>query len=99
MTSEIARRVIETFRRKARTQEKVIGLSAREEEILVLLTKGYSNKLIAGQLGLSYDTVSSHLKRVYQKLHVNSRTEAVIRYLAAHGRTLNETVEGKNGSP
>ena len=87
MTSEIARRVIETFRRKAKTQEKVIGLSAREEEILILLTKGYSNKLIAGQLGLSYDTVSSHLKRVYQKLHVNSRTEAVIRYMASRSPT------------
>jgi DNA-binding NarL/FixJ family response regulator len=83
MTSEIARRVIESFRRKAKSPEKAIGLSAREEEILVLLTKGYSNKMIADQLGLSYDTVSSHLKRVYQKLHVNSRTEAVIHYMAS----------------
>ncbi len=87
MTSEIARRVIETFRRKAKTQEKVVGLSAREEEILVLLSKGYSNKLISDQLGLSIDTVCSHLKRVYQKMHVNSRTEAVIRYLASHNKT------------
>ena len=86
MSSEIARRVIESFRRKAKTQEKAIGLSAREEEILVLLTKGYSNKLIADQIGLSIDTVCSHLKRVYQKMHVNSRTEAVIRYLASHGK-------------
>jgi DNA-binding NarL/FixJ family response regulator len=85
MSSEIARRVIETFRRKAKTQEQMLGLSAREEEILVLLTKGLSNKLIADQVGLSYDTVSSHLKRVYQKLHVNSRTEAVVRYLASQG--------------
>lgn len=82
MSSEIARRVIETFRRKAKTQEQAMGLSAREEEILILLTKGYSNKLIADQIGVSVDTVSSHLKRVYQKMHVNCRTEAVIRYLA-----------------
>jgi len=87
MTSEIARRVIESFRRKARSLEKAVGLSAREEEILVLLTKGFSNKLIADQLGLSYDTVSSHLKRVYQKLHVNSRTEAVISYMASRSTT------------
>ena len=87
MSSEIARRVIETFRRKAKAQEEALGLSGREEEILVLLTKGYSNKLIADQLGLSVDTVCSHLKRVYQKMHVNSRTEAVIRYLASHGRS------------
>jgi DNA-binding NarL/FixJ family response regulator len=90
MSSEIARRVIETFRRKAKMQEKALGLSAREEEILVLLSKGYSNKLIADQTGLSIDTVCSHLKRVYQKMHVNSRTEAVIRYLAAHGKTAPE---------
>ena len=91
MTGEIARRVIESFRRKAKSPGKAVGLSAREEEILVLLAKGYSNKLIADQLGLSYDTVSSHLKRVYQKLHVNSRTEAVIRYLAAQGETPSES--------
>jgi len=90
MSGEIARRVIESFRRKAKSPEQAVGLSAREEEILVLLTQGNSNKLIAAQLGLSYDTVSSHLKRVYQKLHVNSRTEAVIRYLAAHGKTSDE---------
>jgi DNA-binding NarL/FixJ family response regulator len=90
MSGEIARRVIESFRRKARTQEQIIGLSAREEEILVLLTKGFSNKWIAGQLGLSVDTVCSHLKHVYQKMHVNSRTEAVIRYLASYENTRNE---------
>jgi DNA-binding NarL/FixJ family response regulator len=90
MSSDIARRVIETFRRKARSQVKAISLSAREEEILVQLTKGYSNKLIADQLGLSIDTVCSHLKHVYQKMHVNSRTEAVIQYLAAQGGTPNQ---------
>ena len=90
MTSEIARRVIESFRRKAKSQDnKVVGLSAREEEILVLLTKGYSNKLIADQLGLSIDTVCSHLKHVYQKLHVNSRTEAVIRYMNSRASSEN----------
>lgn len=81
MTSEIARRVIESFRRKAKSHEKLVGLSAREEEILILLTKGYSNKLLADQLGVSVDTVSYHLKHVYQKLHVNSRIEAVVRYM------------------
>lgn len=96
MSGEIARRVIESFRRKAKSPEKVVGLSAREEEILVLLTKGFSNKLIAGQLGLSYDTISSHLKRVYQKLHVNSRTEAVIRYLGADGNLQDGTRKQSN---
>jgi DNA-binding NarL/FixJ family response regulator len=84
MSSEIARRVVESFRGKAKAKDKEIGLSAREEEILVLLSKGYSNKAIADQLGLSVETIYSHLKRVYEKLHVHSRTEAVIRYLATH---------------
>jgi len=84
MSSEIARRVVESFRSKAKAKDKDIGLSAREEEILVLLSKGYANKAIADQLGLSVETIYSHLKRVYEKLHVHSRTEAVIRYLAAN---------------
>lgn len=82
MSSEIARRVVESFRRQSSKAEKSLKLSAREEEILVLLSKGYSNKAIADQLKLSVETVYSHLKRVYEKMHVHSRTEAVIRYLA-----------------
>lgn len=84
MSSEIARRVVESFRRKSKSADKAVSLSAREEEILVLLSKGYSNKAIADQLKLSVETIYSHLKRVYEKLHVHSRTEAVIRYLATH---------------
>lgn len=84
MSSEIARRVVESFRSKAKAKDKDVALSAREEEILVLLSKGYANKAIADQLGLSVETIYSHLKRVYEKMHVHSRTEAVIRYLAAN---------------
>ena len=84
MSSEIARRVVESFHRKAKTIDKSLNLSAREEEILVLLSKGYSNKAIADQLNLSVETIYSHLKRVYEKMHVHSRTEAVIRYLASN---------------
>jgi DNA-binding NarL/FixJ family response regulator len=86
MSGEIARRVIESFHRKSKTRAQAVGLSAREEEILVLLSKGYSNKLIADELKISFDTVCSHLKRVYQKLHVNSRTEAIIRYLSQYNK-------------
>jgi DNA-binding NarL/FixJ family response regulator len=84
MSSEIARRVVESFHRKAKTIDKSLNLSAREEEILMLLSKGYANKAIADQLNLSVETIYSHLKRVYEKMHVHSRTEAVIRYLAAN---------------
>jgi DNA-binding NarL/FixJ family response regulator len=83
MTSQIARRVIESFRRKARIRDESAHLSVREEQILLLLSQGYSNKLIAGKLELSVDTVCSHLKHVFNKLHVNSRTEAVVRYMAS----------------
>jgi len=83
MTSQIARRVIESFRRKAKTRDESPRLSVREEQILMLLSQGYSNKLIADKLELSIDTVCSHLKHVFTKLHVSSRTEAVIRYMAS----------------
>jgi DNA-binding NarL/FixJ family response regulator len=83
MTGQIARRVIESFRRKAKTREETIRLSVREEQILVLLSQGYPNKLIADKLELSIDTVCSHLKHVFYKLHVSSRTEAVVRYMAS----------------
>ena len=84
MSSEIARRVVDSFHRKVRKTDKSAGLSAREEEILVLLSKGHSNKAIAAELGLSIETIYTHLKRVYEKMHVHSRTEAVIRYLASN---------------
>ena len=86
MSSEIARRVVESFRRKTKATDRTVTLSAREEEILVLLSKGYSNKMIADQLALSVQTIYSHLKKVYEKMHVHSRTEAVIRYLADNSR-------------
>src|SRR6185312_85875 len=83
MTSQIARRVIESFRQKAKFRDESAHLSVREEQILLLLSQGYSNKLIADKLELSIDTVCSHLKHVFNKLHVNSRTEAVVRYMAS----------------
>jgi DNA-binding NarL/FixJ family response regulator len=81
MTSEIARRVIDSFhpaKPAAHPQDK---LTAREEEILEYLAKGYVTKEIADKLSVSYDTVRYHLKHIYDKLHVHSRTEAVIKYL------------------
>jgi DNA-binding NarL/FixJ family response regulator len=83
MTSEIARRVVESFRLKAKTRDESLHLSVREEQILLLLSKGYSNKIIADRLEISVDTVCHHLKHVFEKLHVGSRTEAVVRYMAS----------------
>jgi DNA-binding NarL/FixJ family response regulator len=83
MTSQIARRVIESFRQKAKIRDESTRLSIREEQILMLLSQGHSNKMIASSLELSIDTVCTHLKNVFSKLHVNSRTEAVVRYMAS----------------
>lgn len=82
MTSEIARHVVASFRRKVGGLDPSIALTTREEEILVLLTKGYSNKEIADILNLSIETVRSHLKNIYTKMHVRSRAEAVARYMS-----------------
>ncbi len=81
MTSEIARHVVASFRRKISGMDPSVSLTAREEETLVLLTKGYSNKEIADQLNLSIETVRSHLKNIYTKMHVRSRAEAVAHYM------------------
>jgi DNA-binding NarL/FixJ family response regulator len=83
MTSQIARLVIESFRKKAHTRDESLRLSFREEQILQLLSQGYSNKMIADKLLLSIDTVCTHLKHVFTKLHVSSRTEAAVRYIAS----------------
>lgn len=81
MTSEVARKVIETFRRPAPAGVTGASLSEREKEALALLAQGYSDKEIASQLGISFDTVRTHLKHIYDKLHVRSRTEAAAKYL------------------
>jgi DNA-binding NarL/FixJ family response regulator len=84
MSSEIARRVITSFRGKARNRDESLHLSTREEQILLLLSKGSTNKMIADHLELSVVTVCHHLKHVFEKMHVSSRTEAAIRYLNLH---------------
>jgi len=80
MTSEIARRVIASFRRQPAKSDAATKLTPREEEILTLLSKGFVSKTIAAQLGVSYETVRDHLKHIYEKLHVHSRGEAVARF-------------------
>lgn len=80
MTSEIARKVIATFQSSSAYSAEVEALSRRELEILDLVSQGYSNKEIAGRLSLSGGTVHWHLKNIYEKLHVHSRTQAVVKF-------------------
>lgn len=81
MSGKIARTVVEYFRTLQTAEPQQEYLSKREEEILGLLVKGYRYKEIADALSISYETVRSHLKNIYDKLHVHSRTEAVVKYL------------------
>ncbi len=78
MSSAIARRVVCSFKRPSTTLANV-QLSAREAEVLKFLSRGFSNKEIADQTELSVETVRTYLKSIYKKLHVRSRTEAVLR--------------------
>jgi len=82
MTSEIARHVVASFRQKGGGLDPSISLTPREEETLVLLTKGFANKEIADHLNLSIETVRSHLKNIYTKMHVRSRAEAVAHFMS-----------------
>jgi DNA-binding NarL/FixJ family response regulator len=81
MSSSIARKVVASFQKKGRTAEKESLLSPREEMVLNCLSKGLTYKQIADQLGISIDTIRTYLRRIYEKLHVQSRTEAVAKYL------------------
>src|SRR5580704_5376450 len=82
MSREIARKVIVSFQEPVTTAAEVEGLSPREREILELLAAGFPNKQIAARLGLTDGTVRWHLRHVYNKLHVRSRTEAALKFLS-----------------
>jgi len=77
MTSGIARQVAEYFRARAKQRDEVVSLSAREKEVLALLSKGYSSTEIAENLSLSIEAIHGCLRQAYEKLHVRSKAEAV----------------------
>jgi DNA-binding NarL/FixJ family response regulator len=78
MTASVAIRVLQMFRSQASAQKsEFIDLSEREREILGLLVKGKSYKAVAADCFISIDTVSTHVRHIYEKLHVHSKSEAV----------------------
>lgn len=81
MSMQIARKVVNHFQQIKKPQSDMEQLTKRESEILALLAKGFLYKEIADQLGISLSTVRAHLHTVYDKLHVQSRTEAVVKFL------------------
>jgi len=82
MTSNIARKVVQSFKRVTPTARPTAeNLSPRELDVLNNLVKGFSYKETAEAMGISYSTVHSHIEHIYHKLHVQSRAQAVARYL------------------
>ncbi len=81
MTSNIARKVVHSFKRAGADDSDGRQLSPRERDVLDYLVKGYSYKETAEQMGVSYSTVHTHVEHIYQKLHVQSRAQAVAKYL------------------
>jgi len=80
MTPEIARKVIGQFRDHAETASTVENLTPRETEVLEFVMHGLANKEIADRMGVTVAAVKFHLQHIYEKLHVHSRTEAVIKF-------------------
>ena len=84
MTGQIARRVIEAFRKPPGNGVVDAALTDRELEVLQLIARGFANKEIAVQLGVAVSTIRRHIENIYAKLHVHCRTEAAARYLGAN---------------
>lgn len=80
MTTNIARKVVKAFHQAAQPQPIVAELSTRENEVLQLLAQGFLYKEIADTLNVAVPTVNTYIRRIYEKLHVRSRTEAVARF-------------------
>ncbi len=80
MTPEIARKVIGQFRSVPKASAQVEGLTAREKEVLELVMQGLENQEIADRVGVSIATVRFHLQHVYEKLHVHTRSEMILKF-------------------
>jgi len=81
MSAEVARKVVNFFQRRTKTESELKQLSPREMEILRELARGYRYKEIADRLNIGVETVRTHVHHIYEKLHVESRTEAVVKFM------------------
>jgi DNA-binding NarL/FixJ family response regulator len=81
MTTHIARKVTQSFVRAGPSPQPTENLSQREQEVLDCLSHGFLYKEIAEKLGISYETVHTYIRRIYEKLQVRTRTEAVAKFL------------------
>jgi len=81
MTTHIARKVVQSFQQTGASPRQTENLSPREQEVLDCLSQGFLYKEIAEKLGISYETVHTYIRRIYEKLQVRTRTEAVAKFL------------------
>ena len=81
MTTHIARKVVQSFQKTGASARPTESLSQREQEVLDCLSHGFLYKEIAEKLGISYETVHTYIRRIYEKLQVRTRTEAVAKFL------------------
>lgn len=86
MSGSIARRVMESFHQPIQQHQRLLSLTDREQQILHLLDAGFRYKEIASKLFISIDTVRTHIRHIYEKLHVRSRAEAVAQYANVHAK-------------
>ena len=84
MSADIARKVVSAFHANEKRSEPDYHLTRRESDILQLLAKGMLYKEIAQQIGISNNTVKQHIHNIYEKLHVQNRTEALNKYFGGH---------------
>jgi DNA-binding NarL/FixJ family response regulator len=80
MTTHIARKVVQSLQKSPTTSPQAEALSPREQEVLDCLAQGFLYKEIAEKLGISYETVHTYIRRIYEKLQVRTRTEAVAKF-------------------
>jgi DNA-binding NarL/FixJ family response regulator len=81
MSSSIARKVVASFQNSGQGRDEKMNLSPREQMVLESMAKGLTYKQAADQFGISIGTIRTYVRRIYEKLHVQSRTEAVAEYL------------------
>jgi len=81
MTTHIARKVVQSFQKAGASPQSTENLSEREQQVLDCLSQGFLYKEIADKLGISYETVHTYIRRIYEKLQVRTRTEAVAKFL------------------
>ena len=100
MSGYIARKVVQFFQRGQPAAPGVEVLTARERQVLELLARGYLYKEIMESLGISGPTVNAHVRSIYEKLHVHTRTQAVVRFLHSQSSSsrLNDRVLAKTAT-